>query len=245
MMDKEKLVLKYFDGTLTKDEQIVFNQFLESDANFKAQFELEKDVQAVIRENERVELKRKLQGFESELGTKVTLAKRTFWKPFQIAASIILLLGASWFVFNSDIFNGPEELYATSYEKYPNTVYTITRGDTADTSLERLAFEAYETNDYEAAIKYLKELKDKTGLDYVDFYLGQSYLGNGETLKAINEFEKTISINGEYKQEAFWYAALAHLKLDHKNKAKDLLIELIENETYKLDEATELLEKLK
>ena len=42
-MDKEQLLLKYFDGSLTPDEKVNFNQFLESDAEFKTQFEFEKD----------------------------------------------------------------------------------------------------------------------------------------------------------------------------------------------------------
>ncbi|APQ19309.1 hypothetical protein A9200_01395 [Maribacter hydrothermalis] len=243
-MDKEELVLKYFDGSLTEEEKVVFDQLVESDAEFKSQVEFEKDVKSVIRNKENDSHKKKLQGFESELSGGSTQKNRTFWKPLSIAASIALLIGVSWFVFNSDVFNGTAELYASNYEKYPNTVYTITRGDATDESLERLAFEAYETNDYDAAITYLTELKEKTRLDYVDFYLGQAYLAKGANLKAINKFQEIISINSEFKDEAYWYAALSHLKLDQKKEAEILLMELVKMGTYKMKEATDLLEKL-
>jgi tetratricopeptide (TPR) repeat protein len=244
MMDKEQLLLKYFDGSLTVEETVIFNQLVESDAEFKSQFEFEKDIKTVIRNKENDCLKNKLQGFESERTTTTVQKKLTFWKPISIAASIALLLGVSWFVFNSDVFNGTEELYASNYEKYPNTVYTITRGDTTDDSLERLAFEAYETNEYDMAITYLIELKEKTRLDYVDFYIGQAYLAKGANLKAINKFQEIISINSEFKDESYWYAALSHLKLDQKKEAQILLKELVKMGSYKMKEATDLLEEL-
>ncbi|WP_299319204.1 hypothetical protein [uncultured Maribacter sp.] len=244
MMDKEQLLLKYFDGSLTPDEKVNFNQFLESDAEFKTQFEFEKDVKSVVRKTENNSFKKMLQGFESELSGAPSQEKQNFWKPLSIAASIAVLIGVSWFVFNSDVFNGTEELYASNYEKYPNTVYTITRGDATDESLERLAFEAYETDDFETAITYLFELKEKTRLDYVDFYLGQAYLANGDYLKATDKFQEIISINSEFKDEGYWYAALANLKLEQEEEAKKLLEKLIKMGTYKKNEATELLEKL-
>ncbi|MEP2277950.1 hypothetical protein [Maribacter sp.] len=244
MMDKEQLLLKYFDGSLTETERITFNQLVESDIEFKAQFEFEKDVKSIVRTSENDNLKKKLQGFESELSGVANQKKQNFWKPLSIAASIALLVGLSWFVFNSDVFNGTEELYASNYEKYPNTVYTITRGDVSDESLERLAFEAYETNDYDIAITYLIELKEKTGLDYVDFYLGQVYLANGDYLKATDKFQEIISINSEFKDEGYWYAALANLKLEQKEEAENLLEQLINMGTYKKDEATKLLKEL-
>lgn len=243
-MDKEQLLLKYFDGSLTETEKVVFDQLVESDVEFKSQFEFEKDVKSVIRNKENDSLKKKLQGFETELSGGSKQKNKTFWKPLSIAASIALLVGLSWFVFNSDAFNGTEELYASNYEKYPNTVYTITRGDVADESLERLAFEAYETNDYDVAITYLIELKEKTRLDYVDFYLGQAYLANGDYLKATDKFQEIILINSEFKDEGYWYGALAKLKLEQEEEAIILLEKLIKMGTYKKDEATKLLKEL-
>ena len=244
MMEKETLLYKYFEGSLSQDEQLRLDRFLEEDEDFKEQFELEKNVQKVVRDAERSSQKKKLQQFESELLEKDS-SKITFWKPMRIAASIAILLGASWFIFNFGIFKGVDDLYASNYAKYPNTAYTITRGDVNDNSLERQAFEAYELNDYQMAIHYFTELKDKTRLDYVDFYLGQSYLANGDTEKAIETFEKISAINSDYKSEALWYAAMAHLKLKQNKSAIPYLESLLEDGSYKFESAKTLLEDLK
>lgn len=242
-MEKEILLYKYFEGSLSPSEQDSFELFLKEDEDFRLQFELEKDVQKAVQNSNREVLKSKLQGFENER-SKTSSPKRLFWKPLRIAASIAILLGASWFIFNSVIFDGPEELFATHYEKYPNTAYTITRGDANDNSLERKAFEAYERNDYNIAIRSLKKLKEKTGLDYVDFYLGQSYLANGDTEEAILIFEKINAINSDFKSEALWYEALAQLQLKEKPKAISKLKTLIEDGSFKKEEAENLLKNL-
>jgi tetratricopeptide (TPR) repeat protein len=243
MMEKETLIYKYFEDSLSSKEQVLLEQFLEEDSDFKLQFDLEKNVQAAVKNSERNILKKKLQGFEEGLSVS-SKSKNTFWKSLRIAASIALLVGASWFLSTSDLFATPDTLYAKNYEQYPNTVYTITRGESNDTSIERKAFEAYESGKYQIAIDYLKELKTETGLDYVDFYLGQSYLANGDIQEAIDTFEKIGLINSDYRAEALWYQALAHLKLEQNEKSITLLNILLKEGTYKMNAATNLLDKL-
>ena len=241
-MEKETLLSKYFEGSLSVNEQTSFETYLEEDEDFRLQFELEKNVQMAVRDSKRETLKKKLQHFERER-SEPSATKTLFWTPLRIAASIAILFGASWFVFNSDIF-APTDLYASNYEKYPNTAYTITRGDTSDTSLERKAFEAYERNDYDNAIVYLIDLKKQTRLDYVDFYLGQAYLANGDAKKAAVVFEKISAVNSDFRAEALWYNALAQLKLKENSKAITQLKTLIEDGSFKKIEAKQLLEDL-
>ncbi|WP_027077645.1 tetratricopeptide repeat protein [Maribacter antarcticus] len=242
-MEKENLIDKYFAGSLSLEEQVLFENFLKVDSDFKIQFELEKNVKAAVKGSEREILKRKLQGFEE--GRSVSSkTKNTFWIPLRIAASIVILLSASWFLFNFGFLATTDTLYDANYEQYPNTVYTITRGESNDTSIERKAFEAYESGEYQIAIDYLKKLKTETGLDYVDFYLGQSYLANGDTQEAIDTFEKIGLINSDYRAEALWYQALAYLKLEQNEKSITLLNILLKEGTYKMNAATNLLDKL-
>lgn len=242
-MEKEVLLHKYFEGSLSLDEKVLFDQLLVEDANFKAKYEFEKDVQVVIKNTERNKLKYKLQAFEKERPVN-KLKKNIFWKPLKIAASIALIIGASWFILNTFIGEDSEKLYASNYEKYPNTVYTITRGDINDNSLERKAFLAYEGEQYGLAITYFKELKDAIGLDYVDFYLAQSYLANNNVKKAIEAFEKIGAINSDYRVEALWYKALAYIKLEDNKNAIAVLEKILKEGSYKKDEALVLLQEL-
>ena len=244
-MDKETLLYSYFSNSLTEDERNQFQKLLETDAGFKEQFELEQNLKRVIRKKESQHLKSKLIDFEHGIEKPATTSN---WKAgirkWSMAASVALLMALGWYGYNA--FSGADynELYNANFQQYPNTVYTITRGDNTDTSLERQAFEAYELKQYQIAINYFKELKDKTGLDYVDFYLGQSYLSNGENLNAIVEFAKISSTNSDYKAEALWYEALAQLKLEKTKESVLLLQALLQDGSYKKQEAQELLEKL-
>ena len=150
-MDKELLLYRYFSDQLTDDEQLLFNDLLEKDLEFKAQFEFENDLKRVINKNQKQNLKQKLIGFEKEIEAKnKSISSKPRLKNWSIAASIALLIGLGWIAYST--FSGPDydNLYVANFETYPNTVYTITRSD-ADQSLERNAFAAYEASDYEKA----------------------------------------------------------------------------------------------
>jgi len=242
-MEKENLINKYFAGTLTKEEQVTFDKLLAQDANFQEQLRFEEDVKAVVQSEQRQQLKQKLQKIENQLESTKPV-KKSYWKPLSIAASILLLFSASWFLYNSISPKSAEELYAANYEVYPNTVYTITRGDSQDDSLERQAFEAYEQNDLTSAIELFEELNAKSGLDYVEFYLGQVYMANNNVEKALDLFEKIITEESDFQIEALWYAALCQLKLDKPDKAIPLLKQLVVDGSYKKEISTELLNEL-
>lgn len=242
-MEKETLLHKYFENTLSQEEQKIFDDLLEHDVDFQEQFKFEEDVKKAIADKERAHLKKKLQGYEKQL-SKPEQKKNAFWKPLRIAASIALIIAAGWYFYTNSISNSPEELFASNYEIYPNTVYSITRGDVDDTSLERKAFEAYEQNDIQSALVLFEELSAKSGLDYVDFYLAQVNLANEETQKALSAFEGIITQNNDFKTEALWYASLCRIKLNQPKSAVPLLEQLIEDGSYKKEAASSLLKEL-
>ena len=244
MTDKDELLIKYFQNTLAAEEEVIFNSLLKDDNEFKQQFEFEKDVQLIIKNKEQDGLKTKLLDYESQRPQPVN-KKPSIWSPIRIAASIAVLLAAGWMVYNLRFNTSPEELYASNYEPYPNTVYVITRDDTVDNSLERKAFSAYEANNIMKAIDYFQDLRQNSGLDYVDFYLAQAYLANNEIKKAVPLFEKVVANNTDFKSEALWYAALGNLKSGQESKATQQLEALIFDGSYKKEEASKLLKALK
>jgi tetratricopeptide (TPR) repeat protein len=242
-MEKEVFLYKYFEGTLTEKEKVAFDLLLEEDPEFREQLAFEEDVKRVILEKESNELKKKLQGYEKFLPSPQTDGV-SFWNPLRIAASIAVLLTVGWYFYSLESAVKTEELYANNYEKYPNSVYSITRGDTNDTSLERKAFEAYERNETKEALSYFKELRSKNGPDYVDFYLAQTYLANEDTQLALEAFLKIHSSKTDFNTEALWYASLCYLKLEKPEEAIPLLKDLIRQGTYKKEGATTLLSQL-
>ncbi len=240
-MENEELINKYFLDELSRIELERFQLLLAEDAEFKKQFEFEKEVRKVIVSSERSNLKSKLQELEEELEPPEE-TKRFSWRPLSIAASIVVLIGLGWFIFNPERPD-LQELYSSNYDVYPNTVYTITRGDSINT-LERRAFVAYESGEFEQAIILLEELSVSEKLDYLDFYLGQSYLNTGQSDKAINSFLRVIENNSSFVSESRWYLSLTYLNLGDTDKAKLGLEDLITTGDYRKETAHELLKEL-
>jgi len=241
-MTNEDLLYRFFSNSLTKAEEKQFNELLETDPDFKAQFEFEKNLKRAIKHKESKDLKAKLIGFEKEIKAKgVTNTPSSFnWR---IAASIVILLGASWFGYQSFFGVNYGNLYDANYEEYPNTEFAITRSDTID-SPERKAFVAYEAQDYENAVKLFEGLPANLNKPYHDFYKAQSYLKieNISIAKAL--FKNVINDNLQFAAESHWYIAMIALKEKDKETTKKYLRLLNENYNYNKSKAEALLKEL-
>ncbi|WP_405413032.1 tetratricopeptide repeat protein [Maribacter sp. Asnod1-A12] len=241
-MNKELLLYQYFANQLSESEQKLFNDLLESDMDFKAQFKFESDLKRVISKNENDNLKKKLVGFENEIKSANPNSKTNvgLWS---MAASFALLIALGYLAYTT--FAGPnyDSLYASNFETYPNTVYTITRSDNVET-IARNAFAAYEANNHEIAVVAFLSLKKQEETAQIDFYLAQSYLNLGKEKEAIETLKNVIDNDIEFKAEAHWYLALAYLKEEDRVNAIATLKNLIEDFDYKKDKAQELLIEL-
>lgn len=239
-MSKETLIYKYFSNSLTKVEKNQFEELLANDNEFRTQFEFENNLKQAIDAEKTNELKAKLKGFEQKMhkDNKVIKPRFSMWR---MVASIALLISVTYFGYQS-FFTQPDfsTLYADNYKTYPNTVYTITRSD-SDNSLERQAFVAYETEDYQLA---LDKFSQATPKKYFNFYKAQSYLKLGKTTEAKNLFQKIIANKQQFTAEANWYLALIYLKEKNKEEAKKHLKNLINNYDYNKEKSKALLENL-
>ncbi len=244
-MDKETLLYHYFSNNLAPAEEQQFKELLETDAAFRAQFEFEKSIKKVILHKEDESLKEKLRGFEKAIVEKSeTSTPKSRFRNWSVAASILLLMGLGWIGFQTFTGENLDAIYEENYQAYPNTVFTITRGD-ADTSPERNAFVAYESGDYQTAIEHFESLKTVENLGYIDFYLAQSYLNLENYDTAISLFEKVIETDTVFVPEANWYLALTYLKKDDKAAAIERLNTLVKKYDYNKNRANQLLEKLR
>lgn len=236
-MNNEELLYLYFSDGLTASQEEVFNNLLENDAEFKAQFEFENNLKRVITDKESESFKAKLKGFEAEHRQQTSKPKFN-WR---IAASIIFFLGAGYFGYQSFFGVDYNELYQSNYTTYPNTVYSITRSDTTN-SMERQAFVAYEAEDYETAIANFDKIENKIS-DY-NFYKAQAYLQLNDLDKAEGLLINLFNGKSQFKAEANWYLALIQLKKGNKIEAKQYLKTLILDYKYKKAEAKALLNTL-
>lgn len=176
-MENNDYIEKYFEGSLSPEESILFNKLFEEDAEFATSFEYEKNVKKAITLNERKALKQKLQSFEKP--------KQTY-KWLYVAASIAVFIGLlTW---NSLFVTNYDSLYSEYYQTYPNTVAPTVRGEVSD-DIKSNAFYAYDSGDYMKAITLFSRIYAKDGDDYAIFYKGLSYMELEKYKEALAVFE--------------------------------------------------------
>ncbi len=243
-MDKETLLYSYFSNNLTPDQERHFEKLLETDKEFKERFLFEKDLQRAIRDKKNQDLKAKLIDFENEIGTNVRKSRfKGRFRNWSIAASIVVLIGVGWLGYNTFFRTDYNNLYKSNFEQYPNTVYTITRGDD-DESVEREAFVAYETGDFEKALLGFGKIEPENRRPYIEFYRAQSYLNLNKYSMAEEILKSTIANNKTFVAESHWYLALVYLKTGKIEAAKKELQILVEDHDYKKEAAITLLDQL-
>lgn len=242
-MDKELLLNNYFSNQLTAEQERTFNDLLDTDTEFKAQFMFEKDLQRAIRKKENQDLKVKLKGIEKEIQTTASPSQaKSRFRPWSIAASITIFLTLGWLTYYSLSGISNQDLYNAHFEPYPNTVYSITRSDGSE-SVEREAFVAYESQDYERAAELF--LNAGEAITHGDFYLAQVLLQLNRNEEAIELFAKSMLEDSSFEAEANWYLALAYLKENNIESAKEVLERQVSQYNFKKAKASELLESLK
>lgn len=234
-MERDDLINHYFEGNLTAQERVLFDQLMDTDQAFADSVAYEKKVKAAITLENRKSLKAKFVSIESRKSSK-PFNKQWLY----IAASIVVLLGISMFFINQTPSN--DKLFATYFEPYPNTVSPIVRNPTQKTT-KYDAFSAYESGDYHKASQLFGELGQSTFEEYVPFYQSMAFLMTDNVTDAYGILTKT-KWSPDYREKANWYLALCYIKQNNSIKAIKLLESIVSEKTYNHDKAKKLLQKL-
>ncbi|MBC8754059.1 hypothetical protein H2O64_05215 [Kordia sp. YSTF-M3] len=235
-MDKSDYILKYFDGTLSKEELQAFNTLLADDSDFKEEFEFQKELQDTLVLNDREQLKKEIQNWD-------TTKNKPRFKPWMAAASLLILLGISWLFFSKTQLNSTEDLYASYFEPYRNIVQPIVRGEYKD-DIKSKAFKAYEAKDYENAILYFNTILNEERNTTILFYKANTLLQLNKTSEAIKILETNVKNTDTLQDRNLWYLSLAYLKDNNIDASKKTLKQLLSQSKFKSKEAKTLIENL-
>lgn len=224
------LIEQYLRGELAAKEAGDVRRRLAED---KAFAELYEDLRYIEKGLQHAELSRALGVIqEAEAAASGAEPGRTalgwrLWLP--IAASATLLVVAAWFFLTKA--TEPEELFAEYFEVYPNVEAPIYRDSSASDSLptKDLAFRRYADDDFEGAIELFESIAAPD--EGTRFYLGMSYLANNNPQQAAAIWEPLSKEAEDYTTQIQWYLALAWLKLDEVEKAKEVLGALAQSGT--------------
>ncbi len=250
-MDKDELINGYFEGSLSESQSAEFERLRETDTGFAADFEFERELQSALKKEERQEIKSLFSNLDIETvaDSKDSRFKKTETKvisirPWLVAASIVFLLGlGSWLLF----FNSPDlntdQLYAANFAPYENVVHPIERGEQLE-DMKTRAFTAYEDADYSLALKLFKELQVQQNDPYISFYEAIVLMQLNKHQEAIPLLEGYIENDGQLKDRATWYLALAYLKQNNIAESKTQLEKLVKMGSFKEDASEALLNEL-
>lgn len=235
-MDKNELISQYFTKKLSKESQKEFDQMMDSDSEFAKEVTFQKNLKAAIEKEDQDTVKQQLQDFEAEENSTSN------YRNWLVAATVIVLLGVSSFwYFNSAI--DTEKLYAENFEPYRNVVQPIVRGETK-TDLKTKAFTAYETKNYTEALDYFNELLKENPDETIAFYKANVLLKLNKTEEAIAILKTNLKTPDSLDAKNNWYLALAHLRLNNIDDAKEILINLNTTSSFKNKDVKGLLEQL-
>ena len=259
-MEDDILIDNYLKGLLSENEQVSFSNRLESDADFKERFELEKqlfdalnedtwsfandknseatDYVKFLKEDDIQNLKKTLAETSSKFSAnKNETSRRLFY--YLAAASVVLFIGFQFF-FNQNISN--QELY-NDYVALNDLPSFVSRSDgTHDLAKAQRLFENKEYQDALSIFQsQFNESDDKANI-FIYQGLAQTELEKFDD--AEKTFNKLISSDLLDAQKGHWYKALLYLKQDKVVESKIMLERIVTSSYYNHSKAKELLEKL-
>lgn len=214
--DKQDWINDYFEGRLSREQQVEFDLLLQADDELAGDFQFEKDLREVLVRHERAALKAELQ----QMDRQPAVVRRLFgwWK---VAAALLLLLGLAGTLWLTLRPTSTGQLYAQYMAPYPNVLTPAVRGADADASALAEALALYEAEDYAAAAGRLEQLYAKSPQKPIAFYRALCLLYMEQPAEALVLLEQW-----EHEEEGHppvtvmhWYQALAHLQMNQADEA--------------------------
>lgn len=224
-MENEQLIHDYTNGRLSREDTSAFEARLTTNPELAREVKEYKDLKKAIKENERLELKTTLQELEVEEDVpeitneeKVSFTKK--YRHIYIAAAVIIfaIIG---FQFLEKEPSG-QDLYASYYQPYDNTLQPVTRGETGEDVLSQ-AFQAYEAGEFKKAITLFDSSLKKQSNPDVSFYKAMSLISTGSEKEAATLLNNLKKEKISYKPQLYWYSALLALKNNDKQTANEQL----------------------
>lgn len=165
-------------------------------------------------------------------------------RPWLAAASILLLLGISYW-----LLQGPssDQLYQNYYVAYDTGFGTRDAAD-AETKTLSEASRLYKQKEYEQALATFAPLPLSDNAK-AQLMIGISQLEVGDFTKALQSFDQLIAMKDPvFQYHAIWYAAMTHLKVGDIDLCQSKLQQLISaknpNGVFQQAAAKELFDKL-
>ncbi len=226
-----ELIEAFFEGRLDAEEQQRVQTLLDTEPEFKEEFELYKTLVGGIKSLQADEIKSQLNKIDVELDDKhknLNIRPKSIWGiPFSIAATLTLIfLSGGYWIYQSNFSD--RTIVNRYYEEDPGLPVLMS---SSNNKAFDEAMNLYKLNQYEASLfAFQNLLKSDATNDSLLYYSGVNLLKLKEYLQAITYFQKVHnSLTSEFHQDAHYRLAICLMLEGNRNEATQLFSEIIKD----------------
>ncbi|MEP1032665.1 tetratricopeptide repeat protein [Ekhidna sp.] len=207
--DTQRKIEKYLQKQLEGIELRRFEDQLEKDEVLRKRVKLEQELNEVLSDKSDFNIFRRIV---NETSTDYFNKKSSSgFSPLKIAATVALLISASWIIWTLSTPSTPDEIYNEFFEPY--VIQTTPRGLTEDTDTYMLGTIHYRDGEYASAIIQFEILLTETPNDYrAQLMLAISYMALKDFKSAEDVLIRLVNDpNHLFQDQARWYLGLLYL----------------------------------
>ena len=245
-MNAYKNIERYLQDDLKEKEAREFEYSLENDTDLFREYQLRKDIEEALREDDVMELRSQIQGvMEKETPSPVHWFKRKAMMATVVAALMLGSGGVGYYYYQMQHTPTTDKIFQEYYQPYEPTITFRSGADNEVNGLLANALERYKQEEYKSALELFQQVLNQRNDIAANLYSGISYMEIQKYKKANESFDTVIENKDNlFLHQAKWYTAMCHIKLDNKDKAVTLLEDLSQQSSYYRDEAREVIKKL-
>ncbi len=248
-MEYFELIEKYINRELNEKEINEFKNMLSENKKLKNEFDLVNDVDEFLNNINEIKFRKELEKIiKKQAGKEKEVVKRVILTPLlKIAASIIIVFGLSFYLYNTFSISKGSRIFEKNYQAYEYSNASRSVNDTELHQKFQNALKAYNSQEYKTAGDLFQYVRAKNS-EYLiaEMLLGICYIELDETKKAIKVFEN-ITEKDDYlmKETANWYLGLCYLKSEDYNNAMVIFEQFISYDNFYNEKAQKILKKIK
>ena len=246
-IDFSHFIERYIAGEMGEDEKMWFEKELQDNSNLRAEVDLRKKTDLVLRNQNIITLRNKLSDIEMrrrETGIPVKASLLPVYLRFAAGVAVLAVIGVAFLYKGTN--TGSDEIVSKYYKTYEPPA-SQRSGQIAENADFSLALEFYNTNDYaNAAILFSKVVQSNPKDMQSVLMTGVSNFEDKKYPEAKKSFTTVIDDNNNlFIETAEWYLALCYVKTNEKEKAISLLQSITKEDGIYSKDAGKILRKLK
>ncbi|MEN0051762.1 MAG: hypothetical protein AAF806_32150 [Bacteroidota bacterium] len=247
---KEKdyqLIQGFFEFELSEEERAMVEECMVNDPDFLRRMQVYQQMEQQVDSMGKVE-----QPTAKEVIMQPKVAKKTRWTTLRAAAAMLVLAIGLLFVFQLLNTEQPDVLAQQYWENSEKVTFSNLRDAQVNQEVDRSqlilidASKTFEAERYEVAFEGLNDiLPDDVNYLRALLLKGQILFEQARYEDAIFHFQLILDAQQyDVKDAAYWFQALAYLKMKRVEEAKENLEYIIEQEYPMAERAEELLGEL-